>query len=188
MRQLLMVMAWAVAGAAAALDYNAAPSVTAAAEGADGAVLRAAMDVAAPPQAVYAALVDCPRAHLFMPGLLSCRVLERDPAGRWEVREHRLRGRGLKPVLLNVFRIDLEPPARLAFRRVAGDWKRSEGEWRIQPLEGGLGARVTYETHMALAGPVPRAMVRAAIAQAMPKSLLALRREVLARTQPAVRR
>ena len=188
MNRLLILVAWAIAGAAPAMDYDGAPRVTATAEGAEGAVVRAVMDVAAPPLAVYAALADCARAPLFMPGLLSCRVLERDPAGRWEVREHRLRGNVLKPVLLNIFRIDLEPPGRLAFRRLAGDWARSEGEWRINPLQGGLGARVTYETHMAMAGPVPRALVRTAIAQAMPRSMLALRREAVTRAHPAAGR
>jgi hypothetical protein len=139
------------------------------------------MDVHAPPQVVWSTLTDCPNATQFMPKLISCKVVERGPGGRWEIREHKLRGGLFKPVMRNVFRADFDPPRQLSFHRVAGDWKRSEGVWRLRAVDGGRGTHVDYETHVAVAGPVPVSMVRSAVAKGMPEAMLALRREAVRR-------
>ncbi|WP_421932790.1 SRPBCC family protein [Phenylobacterium sp.] len=174
----LLLAAGLASPALAASGFNAPPTVSAQAEGGSAGVIRAAMDVAAPPAVVWKVLSDCANAPRYMPKLLSCRTLERDPAGRWDVREHRLQGNAFKPVMRNVFRTTLEPPHRLAFHRTGGDWKRSDGEWRLRPIPGGT--HVTYELHVAVDAPVPAGMVRGAVAKGMPASMLALRKEALA--------
>ncbi|WP_340644266.1 SRPBCC family protein [Phenylobacterium sp.] len=164
--------------ALAAGGFEAVPTVSAQAEGGSAGVIHAAMDVAAPPDVVWKVLSDCEGAPRYMPKLLSCKTLERDPAGHWDVREHRLEGNAFKPVMRNVFRTTLEPPRRLAFHRTGGDWKRSDGEWRLSAIPGGT--HVTYELHVAIDAPVPAGMVRGAVAKGMPASMLALRKEALA--------
>ena len=179
MKPVLVLALAAIAGPSfAAGRFEAAPTVSAQAEGGSAGVIRAAMDVAAPPAVVWKVLSDCANAPRYMPKLLSCKTLERDPAGKWDVREHRLEGNAFKPVMRNVFRTTLEAPRRLAFRRTGGDWKRSDGEWRLTAIPGGT--HVTYELHVAVDAPVPASMVRGAVAKGMPASMRALRKEALA--------
>jgi len=166
---------------ALAAAYQAAPTVAARATSDAAASVESQMDVAAPPKVVWATLVDCANATRFMPKLISCKILQKGPGDRWEVREHVLKGNMLKPKMRNVFRADFSPPHRLAFRRVAGDWKRSEGVWTITPIDGGRGSHVAYHTDVALNGPVPVSMVRAAVLKGMPEAMLALRRECVSR-------
>lgn len=182
MKPVLVLALAAFAGPSfAAGRFEAAPTVSAQAEGGSAGVIRAAMDIAAPPAVVWKVLSDCANAARYMPKLLSCKTLERDPAGKWDVREHRLEGNAFKPVMRNVFRTTLEPPHRLAFRRTGGDWKRSDGEWRLTAIPGGT--HVTYELHVAVDAPVPASLVRGAVAKGMPASMRALRKEALAQAQ-----
>jgi hypothetical protein len=167
---------------ARAQGYDAAPVVSVAAESGSAGVVHAALDVAAPPRVVWAVLTDCADAPSHMPGLLSCKILERGPGDAWQVREHRLKGPFIHPVMRNVFRLEMKPYDSLSFRRVAGDWKRSDGAWGLTPIPGGT--HVTYELHVAVEGPAPAGMVRASVAKGMPASLLALRREAVARAAP----
>ena len=51
-------------------------------------LIRGVVDIPAPPQAVWAVLVDCDLAPRMVRRLKSCRIVERDPAGGWDVREH----------------------------------------------------------------------------------------------------
>jgi uncharacterized protein YndB with AHSA1/START domain len=134
---------------ASAQDYQGRPSVEA--RRADGGVaVRARMDAQAPPRVLWTLLTDCEGAQRYMRELISCRVLERGQG--WDIREHRVRGWPLKPVMRNVSRVTLEADRRLAFRRIAGDWTRSDGEWRLTPIDGGRGTRVEYELDAAVPG------------------------------------
>jgi uncharacterized protein YndB with AHSA1/START domain len=147
-------------------------------DGASG-LIRGVVDIPAPPQAVWAVLVDCALAPRMVRSLKTCRILERDPAGRWDVREHVSRG-GLIPSVRSVFRSDYEPPWRIRFRRAGGDLKVLEGEWRLLPLEGG-GTRVFYESRASAPFAVPPPLARMVLRRDVPDALRALRREALAR-------
>jgi uncharacterized protein YndB with AHSA1/START domain len=135
-----------------AQSYDAPPVVNARRVDGGGQAT-ASMDVNAPPAAVWAVLTDCANARRFMRELISCRIIERGEG--WEVREHRVRGWVLRPVLRSVARIDLTPNQRFAFRRIGGDWERSDGEWRLTPIDGGRGTRVEYTIDAAMRGPIP---------------------------------
>ena len=176
---IAFVAAAFIPAVALAQSYDAAPAVQAMAVAGSAASVSASMDVAASPSVVWSTLIDCANATRFMPKLISCKVLEKGPG--WEVREHRLKGGVFKPVMRNVFRADFTPGRRLAFHRVAGDWKKSEGEWRLSPIDGGKGTHVTYHTDVAVDGPVPVSWVRSAVAKGMPQSMRALRDEAVRR-------
>lgn len=183
MRPILAgLSALAVASAANAQDFKAPPSVSAKADpGQSGGSVSASIDIQAPPSAVWSALTDCAGAPSYMPKLISCRIIEKGPGGRWEIREHKIKGPVFHPVMTSQFRADLEPQKSLTFRRTGGDWKRSEGEWRLSPLDGGKATRVTYRISAAVSGPVPSGMMRSSIASGVRESMLALRRESMAR-------
>jgi uncharacterized membrane protein len=149
--------------------------------GPDGSsgVIVAAIDVAAPQAAVWSVMTDCDLAPRMVANLKSCRILERDPQGRWDIREE-VSKTTFMPSVRTVYREVFEPPRRMAFHRTDGDLKLFEGEWRLEPR--GDQVRVTYEAHVAAPFAVPGWVARLALRHDVPMALLALRREAMART------
>lgn len=143
----------------------------------DAARVSAVVDIAAAPQAVWDVMVDCARAPKFVPDLVSCRVLERDPGGAWDVREHIIDWVWFLPNVRNVFRSDYDPPHVMKFKRVAGDMARSEGEWRLEPLNGGTATRLSYSALLLPKSWIPPSMALSSVRSDVPKILKALRRE-----------
>ena len=153
--------------------------------GASG-LLRAATDIAAPPALVWQVLVDCDLATRLATTLKSCKILQKDPAGRWDIREQVRKG-GLLPPLHSTFRSDYDMPSRIRFRAMSGDFRVFEGEWRLIPLKGGRATRVLYEVRAASPYAVPNAVARAVLRLEAPQALSALKRECLVRTaQPSM--
>lgn len=174
MRAALMLIALLAAPAAAAQQYAAAPLVAAHRQD-DGGETRASMDVQAPPAAVWRVLTTCAGAERIMSELISCRVVDRGE--RFEVFEHRVRGWPLQPVLRNVSRVELQPNARIAFRRIDGDWTRSEGEWVLTPIDGGAGTHIEYRWSAALRNGPPYWLSQPLLVSRVRRTLLAVRRE-----------
>jgi len=174
MRPLALIAALLLASPAAAQNYTAAPAVSGQRQGEAGTA-RASMDVNAPPAAVWSVLSDCEHAPRFMRDLISCRILESGPG--WDVREHRAHGWILHPVMTNVSRITLDPGRRLAFHRIRGDWTRSDGEWRLTPIDGGRGTHVEYEITAVLGVPVPAGITQGRMIASVRDTLASLRRE-----------
>ena len=141
--------------------------------------IEAGIEIAAPPAKVWDVMLDCARSARFIRGLESCRVIEADPAGRWDVREHQVNWLSIMPRLRTVFRSQYETQRTIAFRRVGGDVPILEGAWRLEPIKAGAATRLHYEVRIGLAGPVPDFMVRSAIENDLPRTLAALREEVL---------
>ena len=150
----------------------------------ESGLIRAAIDIAAPPQMVWDVVTDCDLAPKMVASLKSCRILQKDPAGAWDVREDISR-MGFLPSVRNVFRSDYDPPKSVRFHRVAGDLKVFEGEWRIEPR--GAGTRVVYESRVSAPFRVPGPIARIALRYEVPQALTALRRECLARARSAPR-
>lgn len=147
------------------------------ADGASGAIL-AMIDVAAPQAVVWDVMTDCELAPTMVANLKSCRILERDPQGRWDIREEVTRP-ALTPSVRTVYREDFEPNRRMTFRRTGGDLKVFEGEWRLDPR--GDRVRVTYQARVAAPFSAPGWVARLALRHDVPMALLALRREAMAR-------
>lgn len=168
------VVACAAPASATPPQYSATPIVQGHRQGQGGSA-HATMDVEAPPAAVWSVLSDCANAGRFMRDLISCRILQR---GRnWELREHRIRGWILKPVMRNVLRVELTPNRRLSFRRVEGDWSRSQGAWSLTSIDHGRGTHVDYHIDAALNGPV--GVPQSTLLNGVRNTLLALRSAVL---------
>lgn len=191
MRRLLVPLAWLAIGgpalaaelpvrAQAALDRGRAyVEVRPDADGSSG-LISAAIDIQAPVEVVWKVMIDCDLAPAMVANLKSCRILERDPAGRWDVREYVSRRTFLLPPVRNVFRSTYEPGRRIRFHRTAGDLALFDGEWRLEPQASGA-VRVFYENRVAAPFHVPGPLVRLALRYDVPAALLALRRECLDR-------
>lgn len=174
--ELALICAVLVATPAAAAERPAV-DVRPAPDGRSGEIV-GSIDVAAPLAVVWDVVGDCDLAPKMVANLKSCRILERDPAGRWDVREYVSRA-SLVPSIRNVFRSDYEPMRRVRFSRMAGDLRVFEGEWRLEPR--GEGVRVTYQSRIGMPFRVPGWLARAALRHDVPAALLALRRESVAR-------
>jgi hypothetical protein len=120
----------------------------------------------------------------FIPGLEGCRVIARDPAGRWDVREHLISWIWFLPDVRSVFRSDYDAPKRMRFHRIGGTLKRSDGEWRLQALDGGRATRVTYDATLSAEIPAPKFLVEAALKRDIATVLRQLRRECTAAPRP----
>jgi carbon monoxide dehydrogenase subunit G len=191
-RVLLLFAIVLIAGPAQALELSARAQallaggrpyaeVTPGPDGSSG-VIRAAIDIAAPQAAIWAVMTDCDLAPRMVANLKSCRILDRDPQGRWDIREQ-ISKMGLVPSVRSVFREDFDPPRRITFHAVGGDLKLLEGEWRLEPW--GEQVRVSYEAHVAAPFSVPGWVARLVLRHDVPQALLALRRESVARAPQA---
>jgi carbon monoxide dehydrogenase subunit G len=145
-----------------------------------GGEVRAMIDIAAPPQAVWATILDCERAARMTPSVKRCTVLSRDSGGRGEVREHVVKWSFLLPALHSTSRLTLDPYRSIAFRCEGGDIKDCEGRWRLESLDGGKATRVTYENRAAAPYGLPSGLAALAMRRDVPAALRALRRESLA--------
>src|SRR5579872_2043703 len=65
----------------------------------NAAHVRASITIAAPPATVWSVITDCARAPRIFPNLESCRVVQHDAHGRWDVREHTIAWIKLMPRL-----------------------------------------------------------------------------------------
>lgn len=139
--------------------------------------VRAAIDIAASRETIWTLMLDCDAAIRMVANLKSCRVLERDPQGRFDVREQVSRAAFL-PSVRSVYRSDYERPYRIRFHRTGGDMKVLEGEWRLEPRRDGV--RVTYDARAAAPFAVPGWIARAALRHDVPAALVALRGEAQA--------
>ena len=160
---------------ALATPSESPPVVTVEADtrGASGDI-RAQVDIDATPATVWRVLIDCGQVTHLMVGAKSCRVLQHDPAGRWDVREQISAG-GILPPIRTVLRSDYDAPRAVAFHRVDGDLKVLEGDWRLEPLDGGLRTRVYYDSRVAAPFGVPAFMARSVLRGDMPRTMTNLR-------------
>jgi hypothetical protein len=138
-------------------------------------VIHGQVDIAAPRALVWAIMIDCARAPVLMVNVKFCHVLSRDPAGRWDVREQVTKA-SLLPGVRIVMRSDYDAPHTVEFHRTDGDFKILEGEWRLEPLDGGTRTRVFYLSRMSAPFAAPGFLVRAAIRSSLPATLENLRK------------
>ncbi len=136
--------------------------------------VRAAVDIAASKERIWSLMLDCDAALRMVTNLKSCRVVERDPLGRFDVREQ-VSGAPFLPPVRNVYRSDYDRPNRIRFRRTGGDMTIFDGEWRLIPHLDGV--RVTYEARASAPFSVPGWLARATLRYEVPAALMALKRE-----------
>ena len=146
----------------------------------NAAHVRASIDIAAPPAAVWGVITDCARQPQIVPNLESCRIVKHDAGGRWDIREHIINWAALMPKLRTVVRTSYDGIHRMLFKRVDGDMRISEGEWRIEPTANARASRLYYTALVAPKMPVPQFMVEHAVQNDLPNLLRAIERASVA--------
>jgi uncharacterized protein YndB with AHSA1/START domain len=145
---------------------------------ANAAHVRASIDIAAAPLVVWKVLTDCARMPQIFPNLESCRIVEKDPEGRWDVRENVIDWAVLMPKLRTVVRNTFEVGRRLTFKRVSGNMRVSDGEWTLE--RHAHGTRLSYNALVAPDFPVPQFLIEQAVHNDMPNLLRAIQKASVA--------
>jgi hypothetical protein len=149
---------------------------------AGGARVQGGIDIPASPEVVWKTMLDCQEALRYVPKLKGCRVLE--SGSGYDIREH-LFDYGVLGRIRHVFRSDYTEGTRIRTSRVEGDLKASQGEWRLEPLDGGKATRVRYSARSQPKTPVPGPLARQAIRRDAPASLRGLRNAAVRRAGAA---
>ncbi|MFZ0845095.1 MAG: SRPBCC family protein [Pseudolabrys sp.] len=175
MRLMAGLLAAAVIAAGASQARAGDPVVSVETDAkANAAHVRASIDIAAPPPIVWAVITDCARSPHIIPNLESCRIIKHDPGGRWDIREHIINWAALFPKLRTVVRTSYEFGHRMLFKRVDGDMRISEGEWRVEPMANAHATRLYYNALVAPSFPVPEFMVERTVHSDLPNVLRAI--------------
>ena len=91
------------------------------------------VEIDAPPDACYAALLDAERLPRWQRALRDATVLERDGEGRPTVVEFVVDAR-VRTVRYRIRQRFLERPRRIVSEYLGGDFRDFGGEWRFEPL------------------------------------------------------
>jgi uncharacterized protein YndB with AHSA1/START domain len=106
---------------------------------------RGAIDIAAPPERVFAVVTDYDHLAEFVTAMDSSRVVRRDSTGV-EVRQVGTAALIVPHKVHMTLRFRAEPPRRLRFEIVAGDFAVYYGEWRFDTA--GEGTRLVHTVTM----------------------------------------
>jgi hypothetical protein len=137
-------------------------------------LVRVAIKVAAPPQAIWDVLTACQIAPEYVPNVVSCRSLEKVDDGQSELFVQTVKPAFFLPSFEHVFRLDYEPYTRIGVHRVSGPLARMDGDWWLLPQGDGT-ILLVYELALDPGLPVPRFFVRATMKRDVPKILTAVR-------------
>lgn len=153
---------------------NAVVDVSPAAGPADGRIT-GEVNIAAPPSVVWSVLVDCQHAPSFMPNLKSCLLLQADPKGTWDIREHKVHWISLLPEITSVFRSTYVTDKSIQFEKYGGDLEYLKGSWVLEPFNGGQTTKLNYQADVAFNAMVPGGLVRRSMKADIPEFLERIR-------------
>ena len=189
MKPILVIVATLTALAGATLAHAWSPPANAAqilasgkayaevSAGADGAgLIRAAIDIPAPPKLVWSVMNDCRYIRKLIASAIVCRVLQGDAEHLgWDIKETVTKGGFFVPSIHNVYRSDYQPYSLIRFKKAGGNLRVEDGSWRLESLNNGAGVRVIYENLVAADILAPAALVREAMRKDTAKVLANLR-------------
>ena len=145
--------------------------------GRSSAVIHAFVDIAAPPDRVWELVADCAWAPKLVRFIRTCAVVDKDPAGAWDVREHGIVYGFPVPRMRTVFRSEYDTGHGIRFHCLpGGELNVCDGQWRLEPSTDGLGVRVIYENSLIVPVSVPAAMMRSRLRRDVLGGLKALRK------------
>jgi len=143
-------------------------------------VIKLAVDVAAPPRAIWDVLTACQIAPEYVPNVQSCRKLEVLDNGRADLFVQVIKPAFFIPAFEHVFRLDYTPYTRIDVHRVSGPIAHMDGSWWLLPQQDGH-TLVVYDLALDPGFPIPRFFVRATLKRDLPKVLAAVRERAEAR-------
>jgi hypothetical protein len=143
-------------------------------------VIKLAIDVDAPPQAIWDVLTACQIAPEYVPNVQSCRKLEVLDNGRADLFVQVIKPAFFIPSFEHVFRLDYTPYTRIDVHRVSGPIAHMDGSWWLLPEPDGH-TLLVYDLALDPGFPIPRFFVRATLKRDLPRVLSAVRERAEAR-------
>jgi hypothetical protein len=143
-------------------------------------MIKLAIDIAAPPRAIWDVLTACEIAPEYVPNVQSCRKLEVLDNGRADLFVQVIKPAFFIPSFEQVFRLDYTPYARIDVHRVSGPVAHMDGSWWLLPQPDGH-TLLVYNLALDPGFPIPRFFVRATLKRDLPKVLSAVRERAEAR-------
>ncbi len=140
------------------------------------------LEIDAPPAACFDALVGYESFPEWQTAVEEIEVLDRHPDGL--ARDVRVRIDAKLREFTYTLRYAYEPPERITWDYVEGDVERVEGEFRLEPVDGGERTRATYALGIDPGFPAPGMVVRRLNGAVMKRSVEDLKREVERRSGP----
>ncbi len=137
-------------------------------------LIKLAIDVAAPPKAIWDVLTACQIAPEYVPNVQSCRKLEVVNGGHAELFVQVIKPVFFIPAFEHVFRLDYTPYTRIDVHRVSGPIAHLDGTWWLLPQPDGH-TLLVYTLALDPGFPIPRFFVRATLKRDLPKVLSAVR-------------
>jgi carbon monoxide dehydrogenase subunit G len=144
---------------------------------------RGTVDIAVPPERVFATVTDYDRIAAYVSAVDSSRVVRRDSTGVLVRQVARLPG--LLPLSVRTtLRFRPEPPLALRFEIVAGDLAVYYGDWRFE--EAGAATRLVYSVTMRPPVFLPAVVVHPALEALLCRTLAEVRSEAERRQSAAI--
>lgn len=137
-------------------------------------LIKLAIDIAAPPQAIWDVLRACQIAPEYVPNVQSCRRLEVLDNGHAELFVQVIKPIFFVPSFEHVFRLDYTPYTRIDVHRVSGPIAHLDGTWWLLPQPDGH-TLLVYDLALDPGVPIPRFFVRATLRRDLPKVMQAVR-------------
>jgi len=137
-------------------------------------MIKLAVDVAAPPQAIWNVLTACQIAPEYVPNVQSCRKLEVLDGGRADLFVQVIKPAFFIPAFEHVFKLEYTPYTRIDVHRVSGPIAHMDGSWWLLPQADGH-TLLVYNLALDPGFPIPRFFVRATLKRDLPKVLSAVR-------------
>ncbi|HET8697631.1 MAG TPA: SRPBCC family protein [Gammaproteobacteria bacterium] len=138
------------------------------------ALINVAVEIDAPPPAIWDVLTACQLAPQYVPNVVSCRSLEKVDDGQGELFVQVVKPAFFLPTFEHVFRLDYQPYRRIDVHRVSGPIAYMEGTWWLLPEPSGK-ILLVYKLELDPGIPVPRFFVRATLKRDVPRLLQAVR-------------
>src|SRR5262249_50865730 len=138
------------------------------------ALIRVAVEIDAPPAAIWDVLTACQLAPQYVPNVVSCRSLEKVDDGRAELFIQVVKPAFFLPTFEHVFRLDYTPYRRIDVHRVSGPIAHMEGSWWLLPEPSGK-ILLVYQLELDPGVPVPRFFVRGTLKRDLPRLVQAVR-------------
>lgn len=125
----------------------------------------------APAEAIWAVIISCDDAFIFLDGLQSCEVLEE--TGFYALTHQVVKKGLLVPTQDFVFETRRKPYSRMDFDLVEGNLKAMDGSWEFTHTDAGT--LIDYDFRVQTRFPVPRFLIRSTLRRNMPDMLACIR-------------
>jgi hypothetical protein len=137
-------------------------------------LVKLAIEIDAPPAAIWNVLKACELSPEYVPNVVSCRSLEMLNDGRAELFSQVVKPAFFLPTFEHVFRLDYDPYHRIDVHHVSGPIAYMEGSWWLLPQPSGK-TLLIYQLEVDPGMPVPRFFVRATLKHDLPRLVQGVR-------------